>query len=363
MHYRRIRSQIVHRAAWIIAASVIVAVSLASDARAMCCLCRDCSGAAFCVDGLGTSIACSNFCFINGCPSTVYVSNDTCEGGCDGAPDAPTATPSSTATITATTTITATATATRTATATATSSVTATATSTSTGVSTATPTATPSSTPSGTPTQTLDITATPTETPTITPTSSPTVTPTTASQLSGHISYYNGGGPVPGVNVVMTGSTPANTMTTASGDYGFSVAGPGTVILQPQKNGDFDTGITSFDATLVLQAVVNIITLTPEQELAADVTGNGSFSALDATRILQFQAGIISRFAAADACGSDWLFQPVPSPTPNQTLVQPVVSQSVCQHGRITLTSFTPPLAGRDFHAILLGDVSGNWAP
>jgi hypothetical protein len=79
MHYRSIQRRIVHRAAWVVAASVLVAVSLASDARAMCCLCRDCGGAAFCVDNLATSIQCSNFCFNNGCPSTVFVSNDTCE--------------------------------------------------------------------------------------------------------------------------------------------------------------------------------------------------------------------------------------------------------------------------------------------
>ena len=114
---------------------------------------------------------------------------------------------------------------------------------------------------------------------------------------------------------------------------------------------------------LVLQAVAGIPTLTPEQRLAADVTGNGTFSSLDATRILQFQAGIITKFEAATACGSDWLFKPVPSPTPGQILTQPHVILGVCQPGQISLTGFTPPLAGRDFQAILLGDVTGNWTP
>jgi len=191
----------------------------------------------------------------------------------------------------------------------------------------------------------------------------PTATTGPASQLSGHVGYYNGGGPVPDVSVVMLGDTPGTTMTNPGGDYGFSTAGPGKVTVQPKKDGQFNAAVTSFDAVLVLQAVAGQVTLTADQQLAADVTGNGSFSTLDATRILQFQAGILPRFVAADLCQSDWLFVPVPSPTPNQTLVEPVVGGGSCQHGAIALTSFTPPLSARDFQAILLGDVSGNWKP
>jgi len=183
-------------------------------------------------------------------------------------------------------------------------------------------------------------------------------------QLSGHIGYYTGGGPVPDVDVELIGATPGTATTDSGGNYGFANPGTGNVALRPAKQGDFDTAITSLDAVLVLQAVAGIPpALTPEQRLAADVTGNGTFSSLDATRILQFQAGIIDKFEAATACGSDWLFKPVPSPTPGQVLTQPVVFGGVCQQGQISLTGFTPPVTGRDFQAILLGDVTGNWTP
>lgn len=297
------------------AATLVVSLVLATNARAMCCVCRSCSGAAFCVDGLADAVACSSFCVDAGCPSTVYDIADTCADGCDGAPDAPTATASPTPSATPTATISATA------------------------------TETPTAADTGSPTPTATATATPTP------------------QLAGRITYYNGGGAVPAVAVALVGDTPGNAASDDAGDYGFAVAGPGNVSLQPQKLGQFAAAVTALDATWALQAVAQLRTLSPEQHLAADVTGNGTVSALDATLILQFQAGLIAQLPAGDLCNSDWLFVPVPSPTPDQTLVPPALTGGVCQAGRITLTGFAPPLAGRDFHAVLIGDVTGNWAP
>ena len=290
-------------------ATMAASLAVAADARAMCCVCRDCSGAAFCVDGVANALVCSQFCVAAGCPSTVFDSVDACAGGCDGAPEAPTATAS----------------------------------------------ATPSETPTLTPTGTATDTATPTD--------SATATATGPPQLSGRATYSHGGGAVPDASVAMVGDTPATAISDGTGDYGFPIAGPGSIALQPQKQGQFNAAVTSLDATYVLQAVAGTRTLTTDEQRAADVTGNGTFSTLDAVFILQFQAGLLDRFAAADACGSDWLFVPVASPTPNQTLVSPQLVNGICQPGRISLTSFTPPLSGRDFRAILLGDVTGNWTP
>ena len=57
--------------------------------------------------------------------------------------------------------------------------------------------------------------------------------------------------------------------------------------------------VLAFDASLVLQAVVSSIVLTPLQTLVADVTGAGGVSALDATFILRYAAGVIRAFPAA----------------------------------------------------------------
>ncbi|MDX2167225.1 MAG: dockerin type I domain-containing protein [Deltaproteobacteria bacterium] len=375
---------------------VLAAAAFAPDAaEGMCCVCRNCTGAAFCVDGLQTSQTCTGFCLSVGCTATTYDGADACAGGCDSAPVAPTATPPSTATatLTRTATLTATATATFTATATATATATPTTTDTVTHTPTDTPTHTPvdTTTPSATATITATATesatpadtatttetATPSETPTITSTpedtatpsatatitQTPTITPTPA--LGGVVRYYSSDDPVPGVNVSLLGGMPESTTTDANGHYGFADAGSGMLSIQPSKDGDFGDAITSLDASFILQAIAQLRTLSPDQLLAGDVTGDGTISTLDASLILQFQVQLISEFPAAApaVCDSDWLFRPSPVAAPNQTLVQPVLSGGVCQQGEIVFDPFSPPQGGQNFTAILLGDVTGNWTP
>lgn len=311
-------------------AGVLLAVMTPRTADALCCLCRTCVAAAFCADGVGNSLVCATLCLTSGCSSNVFDSTDTCAGGCDGAPAAPTITPSHTATGTPSATATATATASATASAT----------------HTATVTNTPG--PSGTPT----------ETPTLTPTPSPSSTPA----LGGHVLYYTANRPVPGVKLDLIGGSSATAMTDATGAFGFPAVAPGSQTLQPTKQGDLDTAVTALDASYVLEYVAGVRTFDDDQRLAGDVTGNGTVSALDATRILQFQGGVLTRFAVADACGSDWVFRPTPVMVPGQTLVQPQISGGTCLKGAISYGElFSPPAAGQDFVAILFGDTTGNW--
>ena len=64
--------------------------------------------------------------------------------------------------------------------------------------------------------------------------------------------------------------------------------------------------VSSFDASLVLDAVVDAIELNDAAEVAADVSGNGEVSALDASLILRFAAGdpSVPCFPVAADCGS-----------------------------------------------------------
>ena len=203
----------------------------------------------------------------------------------------------------------------------------------------------------------------------------------------GHVQYYSSNLPVPGVAVNLTGSTLQSSMTDANGLFGFASVPSGAMSLQPTKRGDLNFSVTALDAAYVLQFVAGLRAFSNDQKLAADVTGNGSVSALDAARILQYQAGLlrhcsvttttvctgdgncpmgetcISRFPVALTCGSDWLFRPVPTPTANQTLVQPQISAGMCQEGAISYSSETLPLSAQDFVAILFGDTTGNWMP
>lgn len=264
-------------------------------ADAMCCACRSCPGAAFCVDGLNTSLVCATLCVASGCSSTVFDSVDTCAGGCDGAPVAPTATPSNTPTITAT--------------------------------ATATGTATP------------------------------------IPAFGGSIVYYVDDRPVPGADVALTAGTTQATVTDANGNYGFASVESGMQTLDVTKQGDFNVAITALDGSFVLEFVAGMRSFTADQRLAADVTGDGTVSPLDGTRILQLAAGLIPRFAVSLQCFSDWVFRPMPALVPNQTLVEPEIENFMCTRGAIEYGSVTPPVAGQGFSAILFGDTTGNWMP
>ena len=59
---------------------------------------------------------------------------------------------------------------------------------------------------------------------------------------------------------------------------------------------NFDGTIDIDDAELILQAIVGLITLTAEQQIAADVSGENRITAFDASLILQYIEGKISEF-------------------------------------------------------------------
>ncbi len=204
--------------------------------------------------------------------------------------------------------------------------------------------------------------------------------------IAGQVRYYSGNVPVPGVDVQLVNSgAPQDAVTDALGGFRLAAAPPGTLSLQPAKQGGANFAVTALDAAYVLQFVAGLRQFSGDQKIAADVTGNGSVSALDAARILQLQAGLLrrcsvtttaactadgdcpvgetclSRFPVAEACGSDWAFRPVPSPTPNQTLVAAQISAGTCQPGAISYSSPVLPMSGQDFIAILFGDTTGNW--
>jgi hypothetical protein len=134
--------------------------------------------------------------------------------------------------------------------------------------------------------------------------------------------------------------------------------------ITPHKTGDFDDGVSALDAAFILQFLVSLRSLDAQQQLACDVTGNGSLSALDAALILQFEVGIIDRFPAATLCDSDWLFLPVPTPVPNGMSIQPQVMPTPCQRGAVAYSpQLTASAANQNFLGMLLGDCTGNWHP
>ena len=292
-----------------------------------------------------------------------------------------TATPTQTPTRTATTSPTLTATLTPPSAATPTASLTPsgtpslTATTTSTQAPTMTATTAPTLTLTGTATATLTASRSPSRTPTLTPTISPSATPTrtrtatpTATStatvgVSGRITYYSNGAPV-SATLHVAASEPFSTDTDDDGDFDVGeLEDDDTVQIEPQKSGDSADSITALDAVYVLQASLQLRTLSAAQQLACDASGNGHVTPLDAVMILRYKIGLLAQLPAAQLCGMDWAFIPNPASVSTQLLIAPQLGNNSCQRGAIRWAPLIADAAAQDFSAVALGDCTGNWHP
>jgi hypothetical protein len=156
-------------------------------------------------------------------------------------------------------------------------------------------------------------------------------------QVAGTVRYFSDSSAVPETVLDLAGSGSFSTTTADGGQFLITNIPTGSYTLSPQKTNDV-AAISAYDASLVLQANVGAITLSSNQFLAADVNRNGVVSAMDAAYILQNAVGLIG--GPFPGVGKLWDF------VPNQR----------------SYALLNGDLAGQDFTAILIGDVSGNWA-
>ncbi|MBK8464960.1 MAG: hypothetical protein IPL32_03940 [Chloracidobacterium sp.] len=168
------------------------------------------------------------------------------------------------------------------------------------------------------------------------------------SAISGTITYGNAiGAPNPRFvsNVLISGSGSTNVSTTTAapgaiaGQYTLMGFGAGSYTVTPTKTGGVNN-ITSFDAARISQHVAGPPNpqLTGNQLLVADVSGNSVVSSFDAAMIAKFVAG--PPFAAPGiGSTSTWRFTPTNKNYP----------------------SVASSIAGEDYSALLMGEVSGNW--
>jgi hypothetical protein len=185
------------------------------------------------------------------------------------------------------------------------------------------------------------------------------------------IHYYSSGSlAVSGATVQLRdmssgGGTAAAAISTGlDGQFAFSGFGQGNWEVQPQKTGDLGFAVDINDAVMVLKATVGAVTLSPRQQLAADVSGDGSVDINDAVLILRYTVGAITRFPVAQTCNSDWAFVPEPDPVANQQIVAPQIGVTACQpNGAINFRPLTTQATNQNFSAVLFGDCDGSWRP
>ena len=191
----------------------------------------------------------------------------------------------------------------------------------------------------------------------------------TACAIGGTVTYYRddagaGAEPsvktVPGVGIDETQDAVADATTDGGGAFAFSGASGNVTVTTVAKYGtprasDANGAISSFDASIIGRAAAGLVTLSPNQQIAADVTGDGTISAFDASFVGRFAAGLIDHFDVAQTTGSDWKFL--------RCDAYAYPGNPGCGLPVYTFTPVSQLASSANFHAILYGDVTGNWQP
>jgi len=173
-------------------------------------------------------------------------------------------------------------------------------------------------------------------------------------QLAGTVKYQGTGLPILNTKLVLAGQQSATYLTDTNANFNCYGLHYGNYTLTPQKYGDQGRAITPFDAALILQHLVGISNLTPYQCIAADVSGDSTISAYDASLIMRYAVQLESKFPTMADSLDCWEFVPASFSVndtnwafhPNSLLYQPLQSDQFNQ----------------DFIGIVYGDVSQNWS-
>ena len=161
----------------------------------------------------------------------------------------------------------------------------------------------------------------------------------TLLQITGVVSYYATDFPVTNTALTLCGSDTQSTLTGSTGEYEFLNLQPGSdYLLYPSKSGDFSsTTILAYDASLTARISLGLLPdVTTGQRIAADVDENGAVQMYDASLIARFAVGLQP---SPDSKVANWVFDPASR----------------------NYSPLETDQANQNFHAILLGDVDGNW--
>ena len=132
-----------------------------------------------------------------------------------------------------------------------------------------------------------------------------------------------------------SGSVFVSDTTGTPGTYSLTGFGSGSYTVTPSKTGGVNASISSFDAALVAQYAVSAISFSSEQQIVADVSGNGEIASFDAALVARYA---VSTGPPVGSSGS-WIFNPV----------------------NRTYPSVDSAITNENYTALLMGEVSGNW--
>lgn len=154
--------------------------------------------------------------------------------------------------------------------------------------------------------------------------------------MKGSINYYSNYMMISGANLNLKGTNSYSSTSDSNGSYSIDNIENGDYVLKASKSNEAD-GISPYDAALILQASAQLTTLSGDQQTAGDVNCDGMVNSMDAAAVLENVAGLTS--LPFQGSGKVWAF------TPSEK----------------SFTGLNIDLAGQNFTAILIGDVSGNW--
>ncbi|MBN1326562.1 MAG: T9SS type A sorting domain-containing protein [Candidatus Cloacimonetes bacterium] len=172
-----------------------------------------------------------------------------------------------------------------------------------------------------------------------------------AFDISGNISYFFSYLPISSAEIFLQGDDYQITGSDNSGNYLFSALPGGNYFTSVSKNTDL-AGLSGTDASRVARFSASLYEFNCLEQIAADVTMNGSISGTDASRIARYAAQIISDLNS----GTDWIF--VPEQIEECENWPPIIFDTT----RVYQPLFND-MENQDFIGIRLGDVTGNWSP
>ena len=168
--------------------------------------------------------------------------------------------------------------------------------------------------------------------------------------IKGTLRYYSAQAMViDNATLRLTGDAEQSIVSGMDGKYEFMSLNEGNYMVISEKSDDTRQAITPYDASLILQYYVGLISFTPYQKIAGDVTGNGAVTPYDAALILLYTVNQDAKFPI----GKEWTFMPHDflindenwNVVPNSRSYFPLKNNQLNQ----------------DFLGVLYGDVSGNW--